>query len=286
MDAARQASLTRLLLDVDAELGIGIADSEIARARAGCRVTIVRVRPGRWELHEDRAHRNGVVGYLIVSGLLSREAVLRENHVLELLGQGDIVQPPAEIEWPRLSSNTAVTAIETTFAGVLDASFIQTAARWPSLIGNLGRRLEQQRERLAIQGLIAHQPQAEHRLLLQLWHLGTHWGRVTPEGITVPFHLTHDMLGLLIGARRSTVTLAARHLDEQGYIRRALGGTWLLAPESEPAVSALIDGGSGRIVGEALMTRHRSLEIKAESQALQAEARRIRGAQPSRSGHR
>lgn len=64
---------------------------------------------------------------------------------------------------------------------VLGESFIGAAARWPSLLATVQRRLEAQRESLAIQGLIAHLPRAEHRLLLMLWHLAERWGYVTPK---------------------------------------------------------------------------------------------------------
>jgi len=48
----------------------------------------------------------------------------------------------------------------------------------------------------------------------------------------VPVSLTHDALGELIGARRSTVALALNELSERGAVVRQ-NGSWLLL-ESPP----------------------------------------------------
>lgn len=278
MAVTEQAEESRPLLELDPELGTGLPDGELSDARSSCRLPLVRLGPGLWSSLGELAGRDDVVGCLVADGLLCREVAFRESHMLELLGHGDVVLPPPASEWPRLGGNTAVTAIEPTTMMVLGPSFARAAARWPSLLVNIHRRLEHQRERLAVQGLIAHFPQAEHRLLLQLWHLATWWGRVTPDGMTVPFKLTHDLLGRLIAARRPTVTLAARELQVQGYVKRGTDGTWILTNASEAAVRALIGTGRVRVVGEALITRQRSQQIAATSQALREQARGMRSA--------
>jgi hypothetical protein len=73
-----------------------------------------------------------------------------------------------------------VTALDPSELIVLSKPFIHAAARWPSLLTNLHRRLEAQRQRLAIQGLAVHLPRAEDRVLLTLWILAHRCGRVTP----------------------------------------------------------------------------------------------------------
>jgi hypothetical protein len=73
-----------------------------------------------------------------------------------------------------------VTALDPSELIVLSKPFIHAAARWPSLLTKLHRRLEAQRQRLAIQGLAVHLPRAEDRVLLTLWILAHRCGRVTP----------------------------------------------------------------------------------------------------------
>jgi hypothetical protein len=53
------------------------------------------------------------------------------------------------------------------------------------------------------------------------------WGYVTPNGRRIPLHLTHQTLGGLVGARRSTVTLALHNLADQGQLVKYSNG-WLL----------------------------------------------------------
>jgi CRP-like cAMP-binding protein len=254
MSAAAHGTVTRQLLDLDLDLASELSPAERLDALSACDVPLIRMRPGRWDPRGELSSDDGVVGLLIVEGLLCLELVLHERSMLELLGSGDIAQHPSRAEWPRLGGAAAISVVETTLLAVLGTGFIRAAAQWPGLFVAVNRRLEDQRHRLAIQGLIGHFPQAEDRVLLQLWHLGTRWGRVTPDGIVVPFKLTHELLGHLIGARRPTVTLAVRELEERGLVWRPVNG-WLLTQRAEPAVKALVRAGDGRLIGSTLATR-------------------------------
>jgi CRP/FNR family cyclic AMP-dependent transcriptional regulator len=122
--------------------------------------------------------------------------------------------------------------------------------------------------------LIAHLPRAEHRVLLQLWHLADRWGGVTPEGTVLPLALTHDLLGQLTAARRPTVTLAVSALESEGYVRRLDDGAWLLMAAAEPKVQAIAHaGGNAGVLGETFRLRKRSAQVSRDSVALRAEAR-------------
>src|SRR5262249_13853935 len=171
-------------------------------ARYACRGDLVRVPRGLWPVPPDAGETQILAGLLIVSGLVCREVGLRDRRMLELLGPGDIVQLPIQTDRPRLGGRIVLTAATTTELVTLGESFISAAGRWPSLLAAIQRRLEAQREHLAMQGLIAHLPRAEHRMLLMLHHLADRWGRVTPDGTVVSLPLTHDLLGQLIAARR------------------------------------------------------------------------------------
>jgi hypothetical protein len=121
----------------------------------------------------------------------------------------------------------------------LAGRFLTAAARWPCLMTSMQARLENQRAHLAVEGLIAHIPRVEHRLLLMLWHLADRWGRVTPEGTAIPLALSHDLLSQLAAARRSTTTIALSALERDGRIARLDDGSWLLTTAAERMVQAI-----------------------------------------------
>lgn len=227
--------------------------------------------------------RDDVVGLVIVEGVLCREVSLRDHTMLELLGPGEVLQPPVHTGRPGLGGTVKLTAVSHMTLVILGESFIRAAAQWPSLLATVQRRLEAQRESLAIQGLIAHLPRAEHRLLSILWHLAERWGYVTPDGIVLPLALTHDLLGQLIGARRSTTTLALRALESDGLVGRSQEGSWLLAGAAERRIAAITHTPDGQpVLGERLMLGQRLSDTSAEARALRAEARQIRDGRRAR----
>jgi CRP-like cAMP-binding protein len=71
----------------------------------------------------------------------------------------------------------------------------------------------------------------EKRVLLALWQLAEYCGSVTAEGVTMPLRLTHELLALLVGSRRPSVTSALAALAEQGQIARRSDRSWLLTGE-------------------------------------------------------
>jgi hypothetical protein len=52
-----------------------------------------------------------LVGLVIVSGAVCRELTLRDRHMLELLGPGDVVHAPVENGSPRRGGAVALTAV-------------------------------------------------------------------------------------------------------------------------------------------------------------------------------
>jgi len=264
-----------LVLDLDPDLGSGIGKEEWETVRQACRGEVVRLRRGVWE-PPAAARQNNIVGHVIVEGTLCRELALHDRHMFEVLGPGDVLQLPTPGRRSRLGGEVRLTAATETTLIVLGRSFILVAAQWPCLLAAVQRRLEEQRERLAVQGLIAHLPRAEHRVLLALWHLADHWGRVTPRGTELPLVITHDLLGELTRSRRPTVTLAVSALESEGFIRRFEDGSWLLTDAAERAVEAIaMTGKPRRPLGEMFMLRQLIGETSAESAALHAQARQL-----------
>jgi CRP/FNR family transcriptional regulator, cyclic AMP receptor protein len=280
-----------LVLDLDPDLGWGLSEEERDRARRACQGTLVRVPAGAWRLPASAGARDDILGFLIVGGFMCREIALRERHLFELLGPGDVLQPPVVGDGPRLSGPIGLSALRETLLIELGISFICAGARWPVLLARWARRLEVQRQHLAVQGLIAHLPRAEHRLLLMLWHLADRWGRVTPTGTALPVPLTHDLLGCLTAAQRSTATLAVSALEVEGAIQRLDDGSWLLTAAAERMVDEIaLPGKRTHAIGESLMFRQRTADARAETRALRAEAEQARArhresnARPRKSG--
>jgi CRP/FNR family transcriptional regulator, cyclic AMP receptor protein len=262
-----------LLLDLDPDLGADIRPEDWEIARQACHGVLVSAPSGRWEPPLSADESRTVVGLVIVTGVICREVRLRDRHMLELLGPGDVLHLPLPGDRPRLGAGVALSALADAEMLTLGQAFIRTAARWPSLLVAVQRRLEAQRERLAVQALIAHLPRAEHRLLLTLWHLAGRWGFVTPAGIVLPLPLWHDVLGQLSAARRSTATIALRALEQAEAIKRLQDGSWLVTPAGELAVEAIArTPEAGPSLGEVLAVRMRSRQAVEQARALRAEA--------------
>jgi CRP/FNR family cyclic AMP-dependent transcriptional regulator len=256
--AASQLAPLRSVLDLDPYLAEGLSDDERRLARQAFTGPLMRVAPGRWELESEP----DALGLLIIDGLVCRETPLLDHRSLELLGGGDVIRADEEIAWQQLGRGVIITAVTETEAITLGPGFIRGAARWPSVLVAVHRRLDAQRARLAMQGLITHLPRAEDRLLMVLWHLASRWGRVTPDGVVMPLQLTHDLLGQLIAARRSTVTLAVRNGEQHGWLLRGHDGSWVLTKAGEAAIAELTRTETIRSNGETLMLRQRGAEIR------------------------
>lgn len=256
----------RSILDFDPDLGECIDRPQWPLARAAFVAELLSVRAGAW----TAAASPDSIGFLIVDGVVCREVSLVDRRSLELLGSGDVVQAPSESGWPQLGDGTALTAITDSLAFELGPSFIRAAARWPGVLAAIIRRIDAQRERLAVQGLTAHVPRAEHRLLLVLWHLAARMGRVTGQGTVIPLQLSHDLIGQLIAARRSTATLAISRLEEDGLLARRRDGAWVITHEGEQYARAHARTRAARSNAQALMIRQRSGEVLDATRAVRA----------------
>jgi CRP/FNR family transcriptional regulator, cyclic AMP receptor protein len=233
---AQPAPQIASLLDLDPDLGAGIPAGEWAAARRATAAPLVQIAEGPTDLADRFGERPDVAGCLIAEGILLREVALGDRAVPELLGIGDVLSPRVTLDGP-LPCRVAVSALAPTRVLVLGPGFARAAGRWPVLLGAVERRRAAQRDRLAVLGALTQLPRVELRVLTLLWHLSSAWGRVGPQGVVVPFALTHEMLGRFVGAQRPTVTLAARQLEADGLVRRGDDGTWILLPDSEEAVA-------------------------------------------------
>ena len=125
--------------------------------------------------------------------------------------------------------------LEPTQLAVLDQGLVTRMAPWPQLGVELFARGTRRAHSLAVALAIAHHQRVDDRLLLTLWHLAERWGRVRPDGITVPLPLPHQRLADLVGAHRPSVTTAMGELARSGAVSRREDGVWMLhgAPPAE-----------------------------------------------------
>ena len=227
------------ILDADPDLGADLGPGQWEQARAVCRGRAVTLRAGACDLDGVLAAHPSAIGFLIVDGLLRRETSLRNRGLIELVGAGDVIQPATGHGSPILATDRSDAVIDEVRMLELGIDFIRCAGRWPGLLGAVLARVENQRRHLITQELIVHLPLAEHRVLFMLWHLAGRWGQVTVDGVRLRLRLTHAVLGQLIAAKRPTVSLAVRRLEEKGCVRRTAAGAWLITTRGQSVVNAL-----------------------------------------------
>jgi CRP/FNR family cyclic AMP-dependent transcriptional regulator len=90
------------------------------------------------------------------------------------------------------------------------------------------RRLVGRARRMILRASILSRPRVYDRVELMLWLLADQFGSVTPEGLLVRLPFTHNQLGEIVGAKRSTVTLAVRQLVAEDRLRIPGRNQWLL----------------------------------------------------------
>ena len=225
------------VLDVDPELGQGLAPDQLAAARAVAIATVVTLPRGAWRA-PARAAAGGHLGLLVLDGLLTRTIGLLGRTSMQLLGAEDLVRPwdddgaigsvPRTVTW---------TVHEPARVAVLDRGFVERVMPWPEITSGLIARALRHSSWLDSHLAILENPSVELRTLLFLWHLADRWGRVGSDGVHVGVRVTHETLGRLVRAQRPSVTRALNQLAARGALSRGADGTWRLhgAPPSELA---------------------------------------------------
>jgi len=226
------------LLDADPDFRAGVPADALAAARRVVVVPRLDVAPGPWEPPRTTSWPDPVTGVVVLEGLVARDVELGSRVSTQFLGPGDIVDPwgaqddmlPCRVRWE---------AHRDVVLGVLDGRFALAARRWPSLLAVVQRKLCERADRLAAQSAALQLPRVEERVLAVLWQLAERFGRVRPDGVVIPFNVSHRLIGQLAGARRPTVSLAVKELCAATLLTRGDDGSWFLANGSrgslEPA---------------------------------------------------
>src|SRR4051812_28442342 len=226
------------------------ADAEVLD---GLPVPAVEVPAGDLDLSAVLADHSAF-GLLLLDGMLARRVVVSGAATLRLVGPGDIVSAAPAGASMLLAGSGWRAAAPTRVAGlggggllalhpaprpvpraptrmaVLGREVLLASHRAPRLVAGLQVRGAEQADRVMLQLAICQLPRVEDRVLSMLWLLAESWGQVTMHGTALRLHLTHETIGGLVGARRSTVTLALGQLTDEGAILRHERGWLLLQP--------------------------------------------------------
>jgi CRP/FNR family transcriptional regulator, cyclic AMP receptor protein len=217
------------VLEVDPDLAEGLDEESESLARAAAVARVDLLETGEWNGADDYPQHAGHLGLLILDGLLARTVEVGNRSCVELLGPGDFLRP-----WVLVAVHSSIpldshwTVVERTRVAVLDRRFAGTMARFPEVAGTILDRVMARSRWLTFHLAVCHLKRIETRLLVVLWHFADRWGRVGPDGVTVPIRVTHHMLAGVIGAQRPSVTTALGALRRDGLVERRPDGTWLL----------------------------------------------------------
>jgi len=250
-----------LALDHDPDLGAGLDPEDRLQARRACVAHLGHVARGEWSLSSEgrEALDRDTVAFVLIDGTLCREVGLGSHRSVELLSPGDVLLVPSEdLELGPFSAPLIHTALSDLTLMVLGAPFVRAAARWPALMCAVQQRVAGQQARLIRQNLALHLPRAEHRVLLILWTLAQRCGRVRPDGLLAPLLLTHEALSRVIGARRSTVSLALATLRASGHLVMREDG-FLLTDSGLAEIEAITGNRLGPPVGASITIARPSL---------------------------
>jgi CRP/FNR family transcriptional regulator, cyclic AMP receptor protein len=218
------------LLDADPDLGTGVPPEEAALARSRAVAAVVDLEPPAWDTAPLVARaESGWLGLFVLDGLLIRRVEVGKRSACELFGPTDVIRPwDTDGEYDPLPTSVDWLVLKRTRLAVLDTGFLLRIARWPTITSRIVSRVAQRARYLTLTHAVTHLPRAYVRLLILFWLLAERWGKVGTEGVYVTLPLTHEVLAMLIGAHRPTVTIALQRLTRAGFLIRERSDRWLL----------------------------------------------------------
>lgn len=217
------------LLEVDPDLGSGLEPEAFATAESEILVRTVEAPRGAWDLEQTWAATGAELALLMLDGVIARDAGVGRRVSLEVLGTGDALRPwPKDRHAEALKVRLRFNVMEPARFAILDGAFVQRAARWPVVIGQVTGRVMGRSTSATLRLLIHQVVRIDDRVLLSLWGLAERFGRVTPDGILVPVPINHTMMARFVGAQRPTVSQAVGELTRRGEVERLEDGGWLL----------------------------------------------------------
>lgn len=219
------------VLDLDPDLGRDVPAAQRAQARRYAVALQLPLYATHGRAIDLRAiSPSGSLGLLMADGLLLRRVTVVSRVAGELFGPGDILRPwdSDVVPYAPLTITVDWLVLKSAHVVVLDRDFARRIAPWPSISAAIMQRAAERAGRLALRTAIAQLTRADTRLLLMFWLLANRWGTVTTDGVRVQLPLTHEILAMLVGAQRPTVTIGLQKLTQRGLLIRRSSSEWLL----------------------------------------------------------
>jgi CRP-like cAMP-binding protein len=214
-------ALYAYVLDADDELAEDLALRDRPTARQHVTARVLQADPGACALGGWLGVVGPGPGLLILDGLLAADTRIAGRTITELLGTGDLVQPPSRHTDDLVERVESWRALSPCRLALLDGEFADRVLPWPPIAHALLRRTERRAEDLGALRAISCEPRLEIRLVLLLFHLATRWGRVEPGGIHLTLPLTHRLLGQMVAAERPSISHALGRLASAGLVTGA-----------------------------------------------------------------
>jgi CRP-like cAMP-binding protein len=228
------------VLELDPELAAGIAPAQRSRAVEASCAPIRVFSLGAWSFEPPPDLTS--LGALILKGMLVLRIEFAGGRHLEVLGEGDVLNPWLLGTEAMLEEQTTVQVVQSGCVALLDSSFVMQMTPWPEVSAALMRRLVVRVRRLILQTSILSSSRVDERLELMLWLLADQFGHMTRDGLLVRLPFTHRQLAEMVAAQRPTVTLAVNRLIGQGRLRRPGANQWLLPRVELARLRALSTG--------------------------------------------
>jgi CRP/FNR family transcriptional regulator, cyclic AMP receptor protein len=241
--ALRRPEATALhvyLLDADDELAEQFDVRTRLAVRQGTTVKVLVSEVGECDLDSTLDHIHEGFGLLVLDGLLACDTHVGQRTATELIGAGDLLQPPTGSVDAMLDRTDSWRALWPTRFGLLDSEFADRVRPWPQITQALLRRSSRRIADVDTIRAISCHPRLEVRLDLVFWHLAGRWGRVEPSGIRLSLPLTHRLLGQLVAAERPSISHALSRLSQAGLVTGA-AGDWHLVGSPEDHLESLIE---------------------------------------------
>lgn len=223
------------LLDADPELGAELTPEQLIAARRLALPKAV-LAPGPWtieQLDQVGGVRGAIRAFLVLTGAVTIDLEIGNHACTRLITSGELVLLPGAGE-DSIPIRTGWTALQQTALVILDDRLLVIAAGWPALMAAILKRAAEQIRHALLQQAISQLPRVEDRLLALMWSIADRRGIVRPDGVWVSLPVTHATLARMIGARRPTVSLGLKSLQDQRLLVPHDDG-WLLAQDSARA---------------------------------------------------
>jgi CRP-like cAMP-binding protein len=228
------------LLDLDDDLAGELELRMRLSARQHATARILHADAGECELHSWFKAVGDGPGLLVLDGLIALDTCVAGRTICELLGPGDLLQPPPELGDDLVDRECHWHSLTPARLALLDGAFVERVRSWPQLLRALFRRAERRVADAGALRAISCQPKLEVRLVLLLWHLAARWGRVDPTGIRLTLPLTHRLLGQLVAAERPSISHALSRLSHAGLVTGS-AGDWHLHGTVQEHLEALTE---------------------------------------------